>query len=446
MEYVNTLPEDEESCYHAEHLEFRADSYLHPLVSDDDLAAILPHCPNVTSARLNGIRDLSSRTLILLARHADELTYLDVSGCPDVTDLGLKAVATHSTSLRALSVSRIFSTTDTAIGALVRGLPHLEELDMDMLPLVTALSTRDVWTYAKKLRRWSLAGCKNVTDSGFPWTPEHEDLEAAQGRQGRDRYRSWMESLPPLILPPIYKLSDLRFLELSHCARLTDAAVFGLVAHAPRIAHLNISGCIKLSNKAMHRLCELGEHLVEIDVAGLEKVTDAGIHALTSACTRLRAVDISFMPRLTDLAVLELASLPRLERLAAAGLTKLTDQAAFFLAVHAPALEHLHLSYCVGLTLDGVQALLRRLTRLQYLSLSDVPAMQRRGVRRFSDRPHEVQGHDSRNANQGMQRVFRRQNIRALCAFLEKEEWRRREAERLNILFEPRGDDSRALY
>lgn len=96
------------------------------------------------------------------------------------------------------------------------------------------------------------------------------------------------------------------------------------------------------------------------------------------------------MPRLTDLAVLELASLPRLERLAAAGLPKLTDQAAFFLAEHASALEHLQLSYCARLTLDGVYALLRRLTKLHSLSLSGVPAMQRRGVRRFADRPHEV--------------------------------------------------------
>lgn len=96
------------------------------------------------------------------------------------------------------------------------------------------------------------------------------------------------------------------------------------------------------------------------------------------------------MPRLTDLAVLALASLPRLERLAAAGLPKLTDQAAFALAEHAPVLAHLQLSYCVRLTLDGIGALLRRLTKLQELSLSGVPAMQRRGVRRFSDRPHEV--------------------------------------------------------
>ena len=54
------------------------------------------------------------------------------------------------------------------------------------------------------------------------------------------------------------------------------------------------------------------------------------------------------------------------------------------------------------------------------------------------------QGHDARKRDS--HRVFRGDGLRALRAFLEKEEWRKREAERLNILFEPRGDDSRALY
>ena len=435
-DYVNALPSDEESCYYAEHLEFRTDPNADPLFSDDDLAAVLPHCPHITSAFLSGIRDLSSRTLILLAEHADELAYLDVSGCAAVTNLGLQAIATRSTSLRAINVSRIFGTTDAAIAALVRGLPHLAELDMDMLPLVTALATRDVWTYAKKLRRWSLSGCKNVTDSGFPWVPGRERLEAAREEREGGRHRSWMESLPPLVLPPIYLLNDLRFLDLSHCARITDAAVLGVVAHAPRIATLNVAGCIELTDIAMQKICELGEHLTNVDVAGLEKVTDAGVLAIASACKRLRSVDIScqyapppirstsitilrtnaepnvaqsrakiprpfhpnvVIPGLTDLAVLELATLPRLQRLAAAGLPLLTDHAAFSLAEHAFGLAHLHLSFCARLTLDGVQALLRRLTKLEHLSLSGVPAMRRRGVARFSEAPrHEVSAFASR--------------------------------------------------
>lgn len=55
-----------------------------------------------------------------------------------------------------------------------------------------------------------------------------------------------------------------------------------------------------------------------------------------------------------------------------------------------------------------------------------------------------MQGYDERK--RGLYRIFREGKIRALGEFLEKEEWRRRESERKNIPFQPRGDDSRALY
>ena len=93
---------------------------------------------------------------------------------------------------------------------------------------------------------------------------------------------------------------------------------------------------------------------------------------------------------LTDLSVLELASLPRLQRLSAAGLPRLTDNALFFMAEHAPELEQLHLPYCGGVHLDGVRAVLRRLARLEQVNLSGVPAMRRLGIRRFSESPPEV--------------------------------------------------------
>lgn len=46
----------------------------------------------------------------------------------------------------------------------------------------------------------------------------------------------------------------------------------------------------------------------------------------------------------------------------------------------------------------------------------------------------------------GPYRVFRGENIARLRQFLDKEEMRRREAERRNIPFIPRGDDSIDLY
>ncbi|KAI0722349.1 RNI-like protein [Cerioporus squamosus] len=415
--YVDELPSDEESCYYAEHLVFHPDpdATVPPAYTDDELAGVLPYCPNVTAAYLSGIPDLSSRTLILLAENAGRGTLY----------------------LPHLSfVSRIPSITDHGLAALVRGLPHLEELEMDSLPLVTANSTRDIWTFARGLKHWTLSGCMHITDAGFPWVPERAALEDT------DRRRTWTESLPPLILPATHKLNNLRVLDLSHCIRLTDAAILGVVAHAPRISRLNLAGCIELTDRAMHAIASLGRHLRIIDVGGLERVTDEGVFAVASACGRLQSVDVSFISGLTDLAILELASQPRLERLAAAGLPKLTEQAAFFLAEHAFELEQLHLSYCPRLTLDGVRTMLRRLTKLANVGLSGVPAMRRMGVRRFSEKAPE--GHNE--GKQGVYRVFQGGNIRKLSEFLEKEEWRKREAERLNILFSPRGDDSRELY
>ncbi|KAI0329539.1 RNI-like protein [Cubamyces sp. BRFM 1775] len=514
MSYIDELPSDEESCFYAEHLEFRLapatpatpDGHTPPsptpAIDDDALALLLPRCPNLTSAVLSGVPDLSSRTLHVLAASCAHLARLDLSHCasPALTDLGLHALAAQALPLTALGVSRVLGLTDGGLARAVRGLPHLAELEMDGLPLVTAVAVRDIWTFARGLRRWSLAGCVQLTDSAFPWVPESDWLRSSVGleeevpgashsqqeggsgggdvpaaearvqaqargsREGssglsfgppvvtsspravRIRPKTWLESLPPLILPGTHKLNELRELDLGHCVRLTDAAILGVVAYAPRIHHLSLAGCIELTDRAMHAVSNLAG-LTALDIAGLERVTDEGAFAVASSCRRLRVIDISFIPNLSDLVVLELASLPGLQRLGAAGLPRLTDNALCFLAEHASELEALHLPYCIRLTLDGVRTILRRLAtgntgKLEELSLTGVPALRRRGIRRFSERPPE--GYDERK--EGAYREFRAGNVRALGAFLEKEEWRRREAERMNIPFVPRGDDSRALY
>jgi len=95
---------------------------------------------------------------------------------------------------------------------------------------------------------------------------------------------------------------------------------------------------------------------------------------------------------LGDLAVLELATLPSLRRLSLVQLRKLTDNAVFFLAEHTPTLERLHLSHCDGLSLDSIHHAIRKLPELVHLSATGVPALERPGVERFSERPSQVSG------------------------------------------------------
>lgn len=88
--------------------------------------------------------------------------------------------------------------------------------------------------------------------------------------------------------------------------------------------------------------------------------------------------------------VLELAVLPNLQRLSLVRVQNLTDNAVFALAEHATGLERLHLSYCDGISLSAVHLMLRKLGKLQLLTANGVPALKRKGIKRFSDSPPSV--------------------------------------------------------
>jgi F-box and leucine-rich repeat protein GRR1 len=90
------------------------------------------------------------------------------------------------------------------------------------------------------------------------------------------------------------------------------------------------------------------------------------------------------------MSVFELAGLSGLRRLSLVRVHKLTDNAVFFLAEHAPSLEHIHLSYCDRISLDAVHLLMKKLPGLQHLTMTGVRSFKRQGVERFSDPPPHV--------------------------------------------------------
>jgi len=91
------------------------------------------------------------------------------------------------------------------------------------------------------------------------------------------------------------------------------------------------------------------------------------------------------------MSIFELAGLQSLRRLNLIRLHKLTDIGVFSLAEYATKLERLHLSYCDHLSLDAIHLLLRKLDRLQQLTATGIPSLnRRRGVHRFSESAPEV--------------------------------------------------------
>ncbi|CCM02331.1 uncharacterized protein FIBRA_04423 [Fibroporia radiculosa] len=453
MSLTNRLPLTEDSCYDVVRLELTRDDD-HGII-DDDLAHILPWCPNLESVRLTGVPDLTDRTIILLGRVAPDLLELDISGCTQVTDEAILSLATSATELQVVKLNGLTTLTDPSVSTLARSLMELKELELCDVPLLTAACIRDIWTFSTKLKYLKLNHCARLTDKAFPHilppsspasgataSALSPPLSPAQYAVFTSRPASWLDTLTPLVFSSHHNLANLRQLELEHCVRLSDAAISGIVNHAPRIRHLSLSGCMTLTDVAARAIASLGAHLNVLTLAHVEEITDYGIVSIVGACPRLRTVDLSFNARLTDLTLLELATLPQLERLTLVGLTRLTDNAVFFLAEHTTTLERLQLSLCKRLSLEAFHVLVRKLPKLEQLSASGVPALKRIGVDRFSERvPRGYNVH-----KHGIYRVYRGGNLRALARFLDKEQARRREAERENIIFKPRADDSVELY
>jgi F-box and leucine-rich repeat protein GRR1 len=104
------------------------------------------------------------------------------------------------------------------------------------------------------------------------------------------RPTSWLEQFPPLNLRQ--SADNLRELDLSWC-KITDEAIEGIVAHAPKIQTLMLSGCTSLTDRALESICKLGVHLDVLMLGHVSNITDKAVVKLVRSCVNLRCIDIA---------------------------------------------------------------------------------------------------------------------------------------------------------
>ncbi|KDQ64249.1 hypothetical protein JAAARDRAFT_166300 [Jaapia argillacea MUCL 33604] len=441
MHIIDRLPTADEQPF-VRHLVFQRDDSGE--VTDDRLAQILAFCPNLQTVEFHGVPDVSDRTLVQLASTANNLEGIDLTGCRQVTDVGVIELASQCSDLLWMKLSGVVGLTDPSVSIIAKTFPHLIDLDLSDLPLLTALSLRDLWTFSRNLRKLRLARCPQLSDKAFP-SPKRRstspDPPRDEDEDTEDRHGSWLDMLPGLFLS--HTADNLRLLDVSHCVQLTDDAIEGIIDHAPRLQTLVLSGCVTLTDRAVEKMCRLGDNLDTLMLSHVSNITDNAVVKLARSCPKLRCVDLSYCRRLTDLAVTELASLSNLRRMNLIRVRKITDNAIYFIAEHNTTLERLYLSHCDNITLDAIHLLLRRMTTLRHLNATGVAAFKRMGVNRFCDRTprghYVVDMHDSFHAFSGA-------NLTALRQFLDKEQRRRWDAEERCIPFAPREDDAMDLY
>lgn len=293
MRFLNTLPSSIEACEAATVLEF-ASGAMHS-VKDDNLARIVPYCDGLEAALLSGIPDLTNSTLISLVDTSTDLQIIDISGCRQITDVGVRRLAINGGQLKVIRLRSVVGITDSTISAIVRTLPHLSEFELNGLPLITASSVQDIWSYGKRLCILRLGDCRQLTDQAFPHPFPHPSLPSTNVVPSSQNAppSTWPHALSHLLLPKSHILEELEILDLTGCKKITDVAIEGVVTHAPHISHMTLSGCSLVTDRGVESLCRLGRRLLTVSLSRMTKITDRSLCTLIQACPKMKTVNVS---------------------------------------------------------------------------------------------------------------------------------------------------------
>lgn len=294
---IDRLPATKGECRRLRHLVIQRNP--DELITDEALAKTLPSCPNLQSIVLSGVPEITTdKTIVKLASSAVNLQGIDLTGCSEVTDVGILELTAKSLPMEWIQLNGLVGITDPSVCAIAKSCPRLVELELCDLPLLTAVSVRDIWSFSRKLRTLRLSRCTLLTDKAFPSASRADSTnttsELVIDKPLPPRPITWLEELSPLILR--HKAENLRVLDLGYCAKLTDEAVAGIVFHAPKIQTLNLSGCVALTDRTIESICELGENLDILMMAHVSKITDQAIVKLARSCGKLRSVDFACKP------------------------------------------------------------------------------------------------------------------------------------------------------
>lgn len=273
-------------------------------ITDEAIVQIIPSCPNLNSIVLSGIPDISDRTIVKLASSALNLQGINLTGCSQVTDVGILELTAKSLPLEWIQLNGVVGITDPSVCAIAKSCSRLVEVELCDLPLLTAVSVRDLWSYSRKLRTLRLARCALLTDKAFPSPSgsitDGPDPTADDEKPLPPSPKTWLEELPPLILR--HTAENLRILDLGYCPKITDDAIAGIIAHAPKIQSLVLSGCVALTDDAISSICHLRDNLDTLMMAHVANITDRAIVKLARSCWKLRSADFACesLPRLRE--------------------------------------------------------------------------------------------------------------------------------------------------
>lgn len=239
-------------------------------------------------ARIHRVTDFAVR-LIPRTACAATLESVDLSWCSGATD---KSVVEFSRcpGLRELRLSHCRQVTRRSVGILAVRCPRLEVLDMNCISGVRDKLLFIIGQNCPFLRVLNIANARNVSDEGI-----------ANIARGCTRLEvldlSWCLRVTDCAISTIASnMRGLREVGLSE-TRVTDAGIAELTRWCTKLEALHLARCMNISNDGVKSIIkQCGPRITSLNLASCQNVTDDHVERLIAECESLSCLDVSKLP------------------------------------------------------------------------------------------------------------------------------------------------------
>ncbi|KAJ3124252.1 hypothetical protein HK101_006180, partial [Irineochytrium annulatum] len=204
------------------------------------------------------------------------LKTLDVSCCARVSDVGLRAFS----GLEGVGVPGVTSSTEPLLPPTFRGRPTLTRLSLSSCPRLTDLSLSCLAASCMNLKTLELASLPHVTDEGLK-----KVIRGCAGLAKLDLEEC--AGLGDESVECMQELSELRWLALSYCTRVSEDAVESLLRSCHTLSHLELDNCPQITDTLLRRLSRRPAlHLRNLELYDCRGVSHAAIRELDRGVER----------------------------------------------------------------------------------------------------------------------------------------------------------------
>ncbi|KAG8037950.1 hypothetical protein GUJ93_ZPchr0024g29092 [Zizania palustris] len=263
---------------------------FYPGVIDDDLDVVAGGFRNLRVLALQNCKGITDVGIVKLGDRLPSLQSLDVSHCRKLSDRGLKAVALGCQNLRQLLITGCRLITDNLLTALSKNCLHLEDLGAAGCSCLTDAGISVLADGCHNMKALDISKCNKVGDPGV--CKFAETLVIGGCRDVSD------ESVEALALSCCNSLKSLR---MDWCLKITDSSLRSLLWKCKLLVAIDVGCCDQITDAAFQDMEASGfqSELRFLKISSCVRVTVAGVRNVIESCRALEHLDVRSCPQVT---------------------------------------------------------------------------------------------------------------------------------------------------